>query len=81
MGVGKSSCQDVCMYHLCGYKEVAKIDSDTRNSTVKRLAALKTFPTCIEVSIFLMNYRYYACTLMNDICYCRTTLVLAKKKI
>ena len=60
MGVGKSSCQDVCMYHLCGYKEVAKIDSDTRNTTVKRLAALKTFPTCIEVMhIFDELYVYY----------------------
>ena len=28
---------------------MSKIDSDTRNTTVKRLAALKTFPTCIEV--------------------------------
>ena len=49
MGVGKSSCQDVCMYNLCGSKEVSKIDCDTKNVTVKRLAALKTFPTTIEV--------------------------------
>ena len=27
MGVGKSSCQDVCMYNLAGTREVAKIDS------------------------------------------------------
>ena len=69
MGIGKSSCQDLCMWHLCGTREVAKIDSgrkgnieigenleitfvDTRNTTVKRLAALKTFPTCIEVNIY-----------------------------
>ena len=50
MGVGKSSCQDVCMWNLCGSREVSKIDSDTRNSTVKRLAAMKTFPTTIEVT-------------------------------
>ena len=50
MGIGKSSCQDVCMKLLCGAKEVSKIDSDTKNTTVKRLAAMKTFPTCIEVS-------------------------------
>ena len=53
MGIGKSSCQDVCMWDLCGTKEVSKIDSDTRNTTVKRLAALKTFPTTIEVCIFV----------------------------
>ena len=27
MGIGKSSCQDVCMWNLCGTREVAKIDS------------------------------------------------------
>ena len=27
MGIGKSSCQDVCMWNLCGSKEVSKIDS------------------------------------------------------
>ena len=47
-GIGKSSCQDVCMWNLCGSREVSKIDSDTRNTTVKKLASLKTFPTTIE---------------------------------
>ena len=27
MGIGKSSCQDVCMWQLCGSREVSKIDS------------------------------------------------------
>ena len=36
------------MWNLCGSKEVSKIDPDTRNTTVKRLAAMKTFPTTIE---------------------------------
>ena len=40
MGIRKSSCQDVCMWNLCGTKEVCKIDSYTRNTTVKRVAAL-----------------------------------------
>ena len=48
MGVGKSSSQDVCMYQLCGAKEVFKIDCDTKNTTVKRIAAKQTFPICIE---------------------------------
>ena len=84
MGIGKSSCQDVCMWNLCGSKEVSKIDSgiflaqaalpefifhvylgacykfyylDTRNTTVKRLAAMKTFPTTIEVINLAENFR------------------------
>ena len=27
MGIGKSSCQDVCMWQLAGTREVCKIDS------------------------------------------------------
>ena len=38
----------VCTIYV-GLKEVSKIDCDTKNVTVKRLAALKTFPTTIEV--------------------------------
>ena len=48
MGIGKSSCQDVCMWNLAGSKEVSKIDSDTRNTTVKKIDSLKTFPSTIE---------------------------------
>ena len=51
-GLVRVLCQDVCMWNLCGSREVSKIDSDTRNSTVKRLAAMKTFPTTIEVTKF-----------------------------
>ena len=27
MGIGKSSCGDVCMWNLCGSKEMSEIDS------------------------------------------------------
>ena len=74
MGIGKSSCQDVIMWNLCGSKEVSKIDSDTRNTTVKRLAALKTFPTTIEVILILENYYF------KVLCH-RTIVVQTKKKI
>ena len=70
MGIGKSCCQDVCMWNLCGSKEVSKIDSDTRNTTVKRLAALKTFPTTIEVSRteIVQPHKYVGIENGNEIC-------------
>ena len=73
MGIGKSSCQDVLMWNLCGSKEVSKIDSDTRNTTVKQLAALKTFPTTIEV--------YGLTRIIFQYILVRTTQVRIKKKI
>ena len=47
-GVGKSSSQYVNMWHLCWAKEVFKIDCDTKNITVKRIAAKQTLPICME---------------------------------
>ena len=77
MGIGKSSCQDVLMWNLCGSKEVSKIDSDTRNTTVKQLAALKTFPTTIEVYWYIQ----FDTRLIFYYVLGRTTLVKIKKKI
>ena len=38
---------------------IIQLFADTRNTTVKRLAALKTFPTCIEVYCYDFKFFFF----------------------